>query len=196
MHKTILTTFAINALALATLLAQGIAHSSQQPAAPKTRKLGDYIIVTVAEGLDRPWGLALLPDGTMLVTELPGRLRVIRQGVLDPKPVAGLPAIWHEPFAGLMDVVLHPDFARNRFVYLSYIKQGPRVAPGKHLMAEKLILPNYYNWKPPGDAPDTSSADRHGRSQPFRPYAMTYLVVGRSEPIVARIRAHNAAPNA
>jgi glucose/arabinose dehydrogenase len=77
-------------------------------------------LVTVAEGLERPWGIAFLPDGSILVTERPGRLRIIRDGVLDPKPIAGVPEVHAQGQGGLLDVALHPDFARNRMIYLSY----------------------------------------------------------------------------
>lgn len=77
-------------------------------------------LATVAEGLERPWGMAFLPDGAILVTERPGRLRLVRDGVLDPRPVAGVPAVHAMGQGGLLDVALHPDFATNRTVYLSY----------------------------------------------------------------------------
>ncbi len=80
----------------------------------------DFRLVTVAEGLEHPWGLAFLPDGGLLVTERPGRLRVIRDGRLDPAPAAGLPDISDGGQGGLLDVALHPDFARNGLIYLSY----------------------------------------------------------------------------
>ncbi|MCU0833279.1 MAG: PQQ-dependent sugar dehydrogenase [Chromatiaceae bacterium] len=73
----------------------------------------------VVSGLAHPWGIAWLPDGSVLVTERPGRLRLIRDGRLDPTPIAGLPAILAEGQGGLLDVALHPDFAENRFVYLT-----------------------------------------------------------------------------
>ena len=73
-------------------------------------------------GLANPWSLAFLPDGGMLVTERAGRLRVIRNGALDPTPVSGVPAVRAQGLSGLMDVALHPRFAENRFVYLSYTK--------------------------------------------------------------------------
>jgi aldose sugar dehydrogenase len=79
-------------------------------------------VTVVTKNLDHPWGLAFLPDGSMLVTERPGRLRVIRDGVLDPKPLEGLPPIRAAVIGGLADVVLHPQFARNRLVYFSYSK--------------------------------------------------------------------------
>lgn len=82
-----------------------------------------FRVVTVADGLDHPWSMAWLPSGEMLLTERAGRLRVIRDGKLDPEPVAGVPRVYRERGqGGLMDIVLHPDFARNRLIYLSYGK--------------------------------------------------------------------------
>jgi len=75
--------------------------------------------------LDHPWSLAFLPDGGMLVTERPGRLRLVRDGKLDPEPIAGLPPLYAVGIAGLMDVALHPDFADNHLIYLSYSKPDP-----------------------------------------------------------------------
>jgi glucose/arabinose dehydrogenase len=79
-------------------------------------------VSVVTKGLSHPWSLAFLPDGTMLVTERPGRLRIIRNGVLDPTPVAGVPRVRTDGNGGLMDVALHPQFANNRLVYLTYTK--------------------------------------------------------------------------
>ena len=79
-------------------------------------------VVVVTRGLAHPWSLAFLPDGGMLVTERAGRLRIIRNGVLDPQPVAGVPAVRAQGLSGLMDVALHPQFAENHFVYLTYTK--------------------------------------------------------------------------
>lgn len=84
----------------------------------------EFRVVKVVEGLEHPWGLAFLPDGRMLVTERPGRLRVIREGKLEPQPVAGLPQIARHGQGGLLDVALHPRFAENSFVYLSYAARG------------------------------------------------------------------------
>ena len=79
--------------------------------------------MTVAYGLVRPWHITFLPGGTdMLVTELPGDLRIVRGGKLDPKPIAGWPADALRA-RSMNSVVLHPDFARNRVLYLSYVKQ-------------------------------------------------------------------------
>ena len=89
-------------------------------------------VVVVTEGLTYPWGLAFLPDGSLLVTERLGALRRIRNGALDPDLIAGVPEVFTEsPLAGLMDVAVHPEFADNRLVYLTYskpIEDGSRVA--------------------------------------------------------------------
>ena len=81
-------------------------------------------LVTVTRELSHPWALAFLPDGRILVTERAGRLRVIRDGVLDPQPIAGVPEVHAVGVAGLMDVALHPRFAENRLVYFTYSQPG------------------------------------------------------------------------
>ena len=76
-------------------------------------------VETVAEGLEHPWSLAFLPDGGMLVTERPGRLRIVRDGKLS-EPIANVPEVFAQSQGGLLDVALHPDFASNRLVYLTF----------------------------------------------------------------------------
>ena len=93
-----------------------------QPIEFDTAEVMRIRVVPVARGLVNPWSLAFLPDGAMLVTEKDGRLRIIRNDVLDPKPIPGVPAVRVQGRSGLMDVVLHPQFATNRFVYFSYLK--------------------------------------------------------------------------
>ena len=88
-------------------------------------ELGPVHVEVVTKGLDRPWGMAFLPGGDMLVTERGGRLRVIRGGVLDPTPIGPLPEIRTGVLGGLMDIALHPDFEENRLVYFVYSKPGP-----------------------------------------------------------------------
>ncbi|MBO3707415.1 MAG: PQQ-dependent sugar dehydrogenase [Candidatus Accumulibacter sp.] len=80
----------------------------------------------VSEGLEHPWGLAFLPDGRMLVSERPGRLRLIdASGRLDPEPVRGLPPVAAFGQGGLLDVALHPRYRDNGWIYLSYVGEGP-----------------------------------------------------------------------
>jgi glucose/arabinose dehydrogenase len=82
----------------------------------------DYRVVTVADGLVIPWAMALLPNGDMLITERPGRLRMVRGGELLASPIAGTPEVLAQGQGGLLDVVAHPDFASNGLIYLSYSK--------------------------------------------------------------------------
>ena len=79
-------------------------------------------VVKVTGSLNHPWGLALLPNSDILVTERPGRLRIVRKGVLDPRPVDGVPEVLARDFDGLMDIALHPNFVENRLVYFTYSK--------------------------------------------------------------------------
>jgi glucose/arabinose dehydrogenase len=92
------------------------------PPAPQSANLvrAGYKITEIAAGLDHPWSMAFLPDGSMLVTERVGRLRLIKGGSLLPQPIAGVPAVHTGSQAGLFDIVLHPNFAQNNIVYLTY----------------------------------------------------------------------------
>ena len=83
---------------------------------------GEIRVVVHTRGLTRPWSLVWLPGGEMLVTERGGQLRIVRNGVLDPAPIAGVPEVRAQGLSGLFDVALHPQFATNKFVYLSYNK--------------------------------------------------------------------------
>ena len=91
-----------------------------QTSGPRTK----IRVSVITEGLSHPWSIAFLPDGGMLITERAGRLRIVHDGVLDPQPVAGVPAVRATFLAGLLDVALHPNFAANGFVYLTYSKPG------------------------------------------------------------------------
>ena len=82
----------------------------------------DYRVVTWVDGLSQPWSIAFLPDGDVLVTEQRGTLRIIRNGALVEEPVPGVPEVHYQGQGGLMEVILHPEFASNRWVYLSYSK--------------------------------------------------------------------------
>ena len=101
--------------------------TSNSPAiSQKNVRVGEnFRIITLLEGLERPWSMAWLPNGTMLITERPGRLRIVRNGVLEPQPVLGLPKILAFGQGGLMDVAPHPDFAENRLIYFTYSHGSP-----------------------------------------------------------------------
>lgn len=85
---------------------------------------GRIQVQALASGLEHPWGLAFLPDGRMLVTERPGRLRIVSKEGRLSKPLAGVPQVFAKGQGGLLDVALDPDFASNRLVYLSYSEPG------------------------------------------------------------------------
>lgn len=109
-------------------LAGVVLSSAAAQAAPgeEVARIGSSAIVrTVAEGLEVPWGMAFLPDGRMLVSERPGRLRIVHPDGRLSEPLAGVPEVHARGQGGLLDVALDPDFARNRLVYLSFAEPGP-----------------------------------------------------------------------
>ena len=133
----------------------------------------DFRIVTVVDEVVHPFAMAFLPDGDMLVTERPGRLRIVRDGVLLPDPVAGLPEILAlgqgalsmdgREQAGLRDVLLHPDFESNRLLYLSFTRVGPdplgslTVARGRFENDRLTDVEEIFNATQSGNGTDRSS---------------------------------------
>jgi glucose/arabinose dehydrogenase len=104
------------------MLAQGQAQAPRSPTPASVK--GAVQVQTIAHGLEHPWALAFLPDGRMLVTERPGRVRIIEQdGRLSP-PLAGVPPVQTRGQGGLLDVAVDPHFAENRLVYLAYAEPG------------------------------------------------------------------------
>jgi glucose/arabinose dehydrogenase len=123
------------ALALILLGAAASAQQSPQPGAPAKDTLpnGPQVFSSTAQkfrvvpikGLERPFSLAFLPDGNMLITERAGRLRIVRNGALDPQPIAGIPPVLDSRLKGMQDIALHPRFAENKLVYFTYYKPKP-----------------------------------------------------------------------
>ena len=112
------------ALVLVSFAGAAVPTASAEPGAPHLSETAPPRVEVVAEGLEHPWSLAFLPDGRELVTERPGRLRIIDGGRLSP-PVEGVPPVLAEGQGGLFDVVPHPDFAENGWLYLSYAHGTP-----------------------------------------------------------------------
>jgi glucose/arabinose dehydrogenase len=110
-------------LATVVLAASAAAVVSGQTA-PRRSAVHDYRVVTVVDALIQPWSIAFLPGGDMLITERPGRLRIVRQGKLLPQPVDGVPPVFHSSQGGLLEVMPHPNFASNRLLYITYSKPG------------------------------------------------------------------------
>ncbi|MCE9524275.1 MAG: PQQ-dependent sugar dehydrogenase, partial [Alphaproteobacteria bacterium] len=109
----------ISTAARADLAPEPVRPAPPASAAAKVVKAG-YKVTEIAKGLDHPWSMAFLPDGSMLVTERAGRLRLIKGGALQAEPIKGVPAVHTGSQAGLFDIVLHPSFAQNGIVYLTY----------------------------------------------------------------------------
>ena len=109
----------IAALGIAALISVVVSAQTSSRSA-----LHDYRVVTVVDGLIQPWSIAFLPGGDALITERPGRLRILRQGKLLPQAVEGIPKVFHSGQGGLLEVMPHPNFASNRLLYISYSKPG------------------------------------------------------------------------
>lgn len=119
---------ACSSLAALSAVAQDRVYRSERAA---------FRLNTIAGGLARPWGLAFLPGGDILVTERPGRLRMVRGGRLQRRPVGGVPKVVARGQGGLLDVIAHPRFAENRLIYLSYAARGAG-GVGTHVARARL----------------------------------------------------------
>ncbi|CAG5003694.1 Aldose sugar dehydrogenase YliI [Dyadobacter sp. CECT 9275] len=99
----------------------GLMSNSSAPE-PKSEKFTEANIKvdTVAKGLTMPWASALLPNGDLLVTERGGKLRLVKNGILDPQEISGIPQVWYKGQGGLLDINLHPDYKKNGWIYISY----------------------------------------------------------------------------
>ena len=126
----------------AMMLAAVLSGSVAQAAGAKTKTFQSerhaFRVVTLVEGLAYPWSLAFLPDGRMLVTERPGRLRVVSKDFkLDPRPIEGVPQVAATGQGGMFDVALHPKYAENGWIYLAYNGRGDG-GHGTELLRAKL----------------------------------------------------------
>jgi glucose/arabinose dehydrogenase len=124
-----------------------------------------FKIEVVARNLETPWGLAFLPDGRLLVTERPGRLRIVDKGKVS-EPVKGTPKVWEKQDGGLLDVEVHPQYARNGWIYLAYSETLPGYTP-----------PPVDPSAPPAPAPPPQGG--RGRGGPPDPPSMTVIVRGK-----------------
>ena len=134
--------------------------------------------VDVARGLEHPWGLAFLPDGRMLVTERPGRLRIVsKSGELSP-PLAGVPQVYARGQGGLLDVALSPTFAQDQLVYLSFAEPGgpggsTAVARGR--LGERGLEGTQVIWR---QEPKVASNNHWGSRLVFRPDGTLFVTLG------------------
>jgi len=186
---------AAGSLALATAtLATPAAQKPNLPPPAKVIKTAehDFTVETVVDGLVHPFSMAFTPDGDMLVTERPGRLRIVRKGALLPKAVEGLPEILslghggtpqdgrEQP--GMRDVILHPGFATNRLVYISYTKPGANgygnlaVARGRFENDRLTNVQEIFHADAPGNGTNRSS--QWGGRLAFDKQGYLFITVG------------------
>ena len=138
-----------------------------------------FRVVTLLKGLEYPWSVAFLPDGRMLVTERVGRLRLVGQDFrLDPKPIAGLPDVVAQGQGGLFDVVLHPDYAQNGWIYWAYNAPGAggwgtALARGKLQGSRMTEVQVLFSMQP-----KTRSSQHFGGRIVFDKAGMLYLTLG------------------
>ncbi|MEN9265855.1 MAG: PQQ-dependent sugar dehydrogenase, partial [Thermostichales cyanobacterium BF4_bins_65] len=159
----------------------GLACSMGQPV--QTATPPRFQVRTVVSGLNRPWGLAFLPDGDLLVTERPGRLSRIPRTGGDPQPISGVPPVVAQGQGGLLDVVLHPQFEQNRWVYLSLAGGQPGQA-GTQVVRGQLQGNQLVNVQTIVDMPlKTGSGQHFGSRLAFDAQGRLYVGTGdRGQP--------------
>jgi len=126
-----LVALSLGVFAAVVMLPVGVQGQPQNKEKKQKAKATVVKTTTMATGLWHPWSLAWLPNGDMLVTERNGKLRTVRDGKLDADPVAGVPPVHSVRLSGLMEVLPHPNFAQNHFVYLTYTKDVPEKGEGQ-----------------------------------------------------------------
>ena len=103
-----------------------------------TSEKQQFVLDTLVTDLENPWSMEFLPNGDVLITERPGRLRLVRNGKLVQKPVEGLPPIWFKGQGGLLDVVKHPDYEQNGWLYITYAALMEDSTSNTHLLRARL----------------------------------------------------------
>jgi glucose/arabinose dehydrogenase len=165
-------------IALLSVVLFTSALAQDRPAVINSEK-HSFRVVTLLTALENPWSVAFLPDGRMLVTERAGRLRLVGQDFrLDPKPIAGLPDVVSQGQGGLFDVVLHPEYAQNGWIYWSYNAPGAggwgtALARGKLQGSRMTEVQVLFSMQP-----KTRSSQHFGGRIVFDKAGMLYLTLG------------------
>ena len=165
-------------IALLSVVLFTSALAQDRPAVINSEK-HSFRVVTLLTALENPWSVAFLPDGRMLVTERAGRLRLVGQDFrLDPKPIAGLPDVVSQGQGGLFDVVLHPEYAQNGWIYWAYNAPGAggwgtALARGKLQGLRMTEVQVLFSMQP-----KTRSSQHFGGRIVFDKAGMLYLTLG------------------
>jgi aldose sugar dehydrogenase len=165
------------AMALALVVAPAWAQEAPRSPTPAPAKLA-IKVTDVVRGLEHPWGLAVLPDGRMLVTERPGRLRIASPDGTMSEPLTGLPPVYARGQGGLLDVALSPGFAQDRLVYLSFSEPGEggagtAVARGR--LGERGLEGTQVIWR---QQPKVQGPNHWGSRLAFRPDGTLFVTLG------------------
>jgi len=129
--------FRLSALLLLFFLSSFCKGIHAQEVIYSPSSLGSLKVTTVVKNLANPWGMAFLPDGRILITERPGRLRIYSQGQISPA-ITGTPAVYNQGQGGLLDVAIDPNFRQNQWIYLTYAEAGSGGVAGTAVMRGKL----------------------------------------------------------
>ncbi len=158
------------------------------PAGPLTIDTAEQgqVKVRVLKGLSHPWSLAFMPDGNALVTERPGRLRIVRDFVLDPQPISGIPPVYTQSLGGLMDIALHPRFAETRLVYLSFTKPMGERGHTSALLRGRLEGMALVDVKELFVADAVGKGPAAGNGMTFGPDGLLYMAVGGANDEIAQ----------
>ena len=173
-----LTRFGAGFLGLALLAPPALAQEAPRSPTPKPVKLAAKV-TDVAVGLEHPWGVELLPDGRFLVTERPGRLRVVNRDGRLSAPLTGVPEVYARGQGGLLDVALSPGFAQDRLIYLSFAERGSggagtAVARGR--LGERGLEDAQVIWR---QQPKVDGSYNHwGSRLVFRPDGTLFVTLG------------------
>jgi len=164
-------------MALALLVAPAWAQEAPRSPTPAPAKLA-VKVTDVVRGLEHPWGLAVLPDGRMLVTERPGRLRIAAPDGTLSEPLTGVPPVYARGQGGLLDVALSPGFAQDRLVYLSFSEPGEggagtAVARGR--LGERGLEGTQVIWR---QQPKVQGPNHWGSRLAFRPDGTLFVTLG------------------
>jgi glucose/arabinose dehydrogenase len=163
------------AAAVGTLAAPAIGRAQDVIRSAKA----SYRLVTLSRKLEQPWAIAFLPDGRLLITERPGRLRIFANGRLESAPVGGVPKVFPYAQGGLLDVCLHPRFAENRVLYLTYSSPGPDGAATAVARAELAESGGLRGVRPIFEAlPRTSGGLHFGSRIVFDRAGLMYVTIG------------------
>jgi aldose sugar dehydrogenase len=153
--------------------------SASAPSSPQPQHEADpFTLTAIAKGLQNPWGLALLPDGRYLVTERPGRLRLVAKDGTLSEPLGGIPEVYARGQGGLLDVTLSPKFAEDKLVYFSFSEPGEGgagTAIGRGKLGEKALENVEVIWR---QTPKVNSPNHWGSRIVFRPDGTLYVTLG------------------